>query len=277
MAYAIINQDIINNVLEGEEHIPLSTDALREHSIIGICDSIMIENINNLNSKTLNVRNKGIVEINGCNSNERDAIKITQPYKVKIKGSTLGLIDIKQGLLISIDSTIRNIEVTNSIIGKLWISKTIVKSGILISYGTTINEIAIRDSVIINNFKNKINELEGLKVNDITDIFIEDDLETIARKNFEIKDSLIINNNYSLVEDLPDKEKIIISGDGTESNPYATRDYPNYYEQGDFINDKYKEWNFKKYHRERNCMMCGTYYSTDYNNGSETNILREDI
>lgn len=57
MAYAIINQDIINNVLEGEEHIPLSTDALREHSIIGICDSIMIENINNLNSKTLNVRN----------------------------------------------------------------------------------------------------------------------------------------------------------------------------------------------------------------------------
>lgn len=102
-------------------------------------------------------------------------------------------------------------------------------------------------------------------------------LETIARKNFEIKDSLIINNNYSLVEDLPDKEKIIISGDGTESNPYATRDYPNYYEQGDFINDKYKEWNFKKYHRERNCMMCGTYYSTDYNNGSETNILREDI
>lgn len=93
----------------------------------------------------------------------------------------------------------------------------------------------------------------------------------------ELEEALIINNNYSLVEDLPDKEKIIISGDGTESNPYATRDYPNYYEQGDFINDKYKEWNFKKYHRERNCMMCGTYYSTDYNNGSETNILREDI
>lgn len=165
----------------------------------------------------------------------------------------------------------------NSSINRLCINESIIKSGILISYGTVINEISITRSIVVNNFKNKINELEELKINDITDIFIEDDLETIARDNFSLKDSLIINNNYSNVEELPDREKIIMSGDGTENNPYATRYYPNYYEQNEFLNGKYKEWNFKKYHRERNCMMCGTYCSADYNNDSEINNLREDI
>ena len=180
-------------------------------------------------------------------------------------------------LYIANSSDMDYIRIQNSTIEKLRINRSIIKSGILISYGTTINEISIVESIIINNFKNKINELEGLKINDITDIFIEDDLETIARDNFSLKDSLIINNNYSNVEELPDREKMPISGDGTENNPYATRYYPNYYEQNEFLNGKYKEWNFKKYHRERNCMMCGTYYSADYNNDSEINILREDI
>lgn len=209
-----------------------------------------------------------MMTINNCDINR---VSVYDTKVVSIENSHI------YSLYIANSSDMDYIRIQNSTIEKLRINRSIIKSGILISYGTTINEISIVESIVVNNFKNKINELEELKINDITDIFIEDDLETIARDNFSLKDSLIINNNYSNVEELPDREKVAISGDGTDTNPYATRYYPNYYEQNEFLNNKYKEWNFKKYHRERNCMMCGTYYSADYNNDSEINILREDI
>ncbi len=210
-----------------------------------------------------------------------DMITMNNCHVNKIFAHNTKIISIENthinNLYITNSSDMGYIRIQNSTINKLYITESIIKSGILISYGTVINEISITRSIVVNNFKNKINELEELEINDITDIFIEDDLETIARDEFSLKDSLIINNNYSNVEELPDREKIIMSGDGTENNPYATRYYPNYYEQNEFLNGKYKEWNFKKYHRERNCMMCGTYYSADYNNDSEINNLREDI
>ena len=214
------------------------------------------------------IKDFNMITMNNCHVNK---ISIHNTKIISIENTHIN------NLYITNSSDMSYIRIQNSTINKLYINESIIKGGILISYGTIINEINIIKSIIINNFKNKINELEGLKINDITDIFIEDDLETIARDNFSLRDSLIINNNYSNVEELPDREKIVISGDGTENNPYATRYYPNYYEQGEFLNNKYKEWNFRKYHRERNCMMCGTYYSTDYNNSSEINILREDI
>lgn len=262
------------------------------------CENVSITNICNLFDNTLYLlapdKNKKSLHVRLYNclipkQRFRNEIVIKDFNVITMNNCHVNKISIHNTKIISIEDThINNLYVTNSsdmgyiriqnsTINKLYINESIIKGGILISYGTVINEISIIKSIVINNLKNKLNELEELKINDITDIFIEDDLETIARDKFSLKDSLIINNNYNNIEELPDREKIIISGDGTESNPYVTRDYPSYYEQGEFVNGKYKEWNFKKYHRERNCMMCGTYRSTDYNDGSETNILREDI
>jgi hypothetical protein len=262
------------------------------------CENVFITNICNLFDNTLYLlapdKNKESLHVRLYNCSlsapqlreeivikDFDAITMNNCHVNKIFVHNTKIISIENthiySLYITNSSDMGYIRIQNSTIDKLYINESIIKSGILISYGTIINEISITRSIVVNNFKNKINELEELEINDITDIFIEDDLETIARDNFSLKDSLIINNNYSNVEELPDREKIIMSGDGTENNPYATRYYPNYYEQNEFLNGKYKEWNFKKYHRERNCMMCGTYYSADYNNDSEINNLREDI
>ncbi len=262
------------------------------------CENVFITNIRNLFNNTLYLlapdKNKKSLHVRLYNcliptQRFRNEIVIKDFNVITMNNCHVNKISIHNTKIISIEDThINNLYITNSsdmgyiriqnsTINKLCINESIIKGGILISYGTVINEISIIKSIVINNLKNKLNELEELKINDITDIFIEDDLETIARDNFSLKDSLIINNNYSNVEELPDREKIIMSGDGTENNPYTTRYYPNYYEQSEFLNGKYKEWNFKKYHRERNCMMCGTYYSADYNNDSEINNLREDI
>ena len=261
------------------------------------CENVFVSNICNLFSSSLyltdsNKNKKSHIRLYNCSLSApqlREEIVATGFNMMTINNCHMNRVSIYDANIVSIENThiyslyISNssdmgyIRIQNSTIDKLYINESIIKSGILISYGTVINEISITRSIVVNNFKNKINELEELKINDITDIFIEDDLETIARDKFSLKDSLIINNNYSNVEELPDREKIIMSGDGTENNPYATRYYPNYYEQNEFLNGKYKEWNFKKYHRERNCMMCGTYYSADYNNDSEINNLREDI
>lgn len=230
----------------------------------------------NINEKTtVNISDFNMIEIINCNFKR---LHISNPNTVKLENIKTGDLWIKNSCSISY------IELKNCSIDRLWLYNTIVKNGILITYGTTISKIVLDSSIVNNNKKNDVNNNKENIVKDITDIYIEDDFETIARDRFTMKDSLIINNNYTDIDELPNKDKIYkkaIEERGEEEVIGRNIIYPPLYvSDKEYINNKCEEWNYKRVFREKNCMICGNYDSLDYVNDNDMRIinnLREDI
>lgn len=181
------------------------------------------------------------VEMTNCKL--KKARIISKPTDIKLENVEI------EDLWIENASNINCIKIKNSTIDRLWIYNTIVKKGVLVTYGTKIGRIVLDSSIINNNYKNVINNKEGDTIKNINDVYIEDDFETIAYDRFTMKNSLIINNNYDHINDMPNEDNM------------------------------YEEWNYKKVFREKDCMMCGDYDSLDHmddNSKHIVNNLREE-
>lgn len=106
--------------------------------------------------------------------------------------------------------------------------------------------IVLKDS-LVNNTQAVINNtmvIRRVAVPEEYELY-EDVLEDAAIESFRMVNSCIINNN-------------------TENTNVMIQDLK------EVLNDS-------EYIRKKGAMICGTYYSTDHNNDSGINILREDI
>lgn len=227
--------------------------------------------------------------MDNCNINEETIVHISsfdmmEITNCKIKrlhidnSETIRLNNIEaEDLWIKSSCNMNCIELKNCKVDRLWLYDVIVKNGVFVTYGTTIDRIRIDSSIINNNKKNDINNHKRNIIKDVTDIYIEDDFETIARERFVMENSLIINNNYENIDGLPNRDKIYKEAikEKEKEEPEENTIYPPLYVSDEkYINSNCEEWNYKKVFREKNCMICGHYDSKDY---ADKNNLNEDM
>ncbi len=208
MKYAKLNQQIVNDILECEEYIPLNTYVLGTCHIIEEHENIKIEGIDNLEKESLIVTNKGEVEISNCDFNEKNFISIRNPSKAILKNNTLKDIVVKKFKILGINNNYIHelnimksipedaIIIDKSIIDNLIITDSIIKHGLFISIDSTIKNIEVIDSIIDNSRIINHNEIAGMRpsYNNNLDLY-EEIFEDIATNSFKLYRSMVMNNN----------------------------------------------------------------------------------
>ena len=209
MKYAKLNQQIVNDILECEEYIPLNTYVLGTCHIIEEHENIKIEGIDNLEKESLIVTNKGEVEISNCDFNEKNFVSIRNPLKVILKNNTLENIIIKKFKVLRINNSYIHelnimksipedaIIIDKSIIDNLIITDSIIKHGLFISIDSTIKNIEVIDSIIDNSRIINHNEIASMRPsysNNSLDLY-EETFEDVATNSFKLYRSMVMNNN----------------------------------------------------------------------------------
>lgn len=209
MKYAKLNQQIVNDILECEEYIPLNTYVLGTCHIIEEHENIKIEGIDNLEKESLIVTNKGEVEISNCDFNEKNFVSIRNPLKVILKNNTLENIIIKKFKVLRINNSYIHelnimksipedaIIIDKSIIDNLIITDSIIKHGLFISIDSTIKNIEVIDSIVDNSRIINHNEIASMRPsysNNSLDLY-EETFEDVATNSFKLYRSMVMNNN----------------------------------------------------------------------------------
>lgn len=232
MAYSIINQSKIDDILDSGFNLPISTDIMETCDIIGKCDSISLEELNNVGG-TFYVIDKRNVVVKKCDLEANDNISIANPWCIEINDNTLRNITIEGLTTCAIikNSYINRLNIYNcktsdtitiqgTVIDELSIDTCLLKSGIYVSIDSTIKNIIVKDSIIDNtniinnnavnamimvatdeeqdnannNDNNNDNNQRKHNINIESDIY-EEVFEDIAIESFKMSRSLIINNN----------------------------------------------------------------------------------
>lgn len=250
MAYLLINQNRIDDILDSGFNLPISTDIMETNNIIGNCDNISLEGLNNIGGAFYIIDKRNVI-IKKCDLEVDDNISIKSPWCIEINENTLRNIiieelityaEIKNNYINKLNicncKTSGTIVIQSSIIDELSIDSCLLRNGIYISIDSTIKNIIVKDSIIDNTSIINSNIISIVNMtdeqNNIENNIYEEIFENIAIKNFKMSRSLIINNNAN--------------------NTLG------------YVEETKNKLNVREYIEKNNCMIAG-YYST--NNSDE--------
>lgn len=242
MAYLVINQSKIDDILNSGFNLPISTDIMEDN-----CDDISLEGLNNIGGAFYIIDKRNVI-IKKCDLETNDNISIRNPWYLEINENTLRNIAIEElvtyaeiknnyinRLGIYNCKTSEIIIIQSSIIDELFIDSCLLRNGIYISIDSTIKNIIVKDSIIDNTSIINSNMVSIVNMADeqniIENTMYEEIFEDIAIENFKMSRSLIINNN--------------------SNNTLG------------YIEEAKNKLNVREYIEKNNCMIAGYYRNND--------------